>query len=57
MDKKNQSKNQKDSAKKSTRRVGRPAKDWKAVNASIPMDPEEFAKKLLNTPPQSIKKR
>jgi len=51
------SKNQKDSPKKSTRRVGRPAKDWKAVNASIPMDPEEFAKKLLNTPPQSIKKR
>ena len=33
----------KTSNKKPSKRRGRQDKDWKTVNASIPMDPEEFA--------------
>ena len=43
--------------KKTSRYRGRPRKDWSKVNGSIPMEPEEFAKILLNTPPRTIKNR
>ena len=44
-------------SKKSIRGAGRPRKDWSEVSGSIPMEPEEFVKILLNTPPRTIKNR
>ena len=42
---------------KASKRRGRKPRDLTEVNGSIPMDPERFAKIILNTPPKTIKKR
>ncbi len=44
-------------SKKPSSPRGRPPKDLSDVSGSIPMDPEKFAKILLNTPPRTIKNR
>ena len=43
--------------KKAGRPRGRPALDLSEISGSIPMEPEKFAKILLNMPPQTLKKR